>query len=177
MDFKVRCIESASGDFTKGEVYDVKSGKIFDNVSYSRGKFTDVNNINHSLNSKFELVEEPKQFTKADLRTGMILEDRDGNKKIVLLNTAAGDIYRYISDGDRLISNWGDIKNYNDDLTFNGGCREFDTMKVYGGNNIYIGMTNQQLIWERKSKLHITTSIAIKELSELHKQDVEIVED
>lgn len=71
---------------------------------------------------RVELIEEPsnKTFTKADLKDGMIVENREGNRRLVLVskNTLIG------GDG------WSSLNEYNDDLT-SGGFMNLDIMKVY----------------------------------------------
>lgn len=89
---------------------------------------------------------------KEDLRSGMIVQTKQGDLGIVLLNTTNGDI---IGGGTNTILNtgrtWKPLDNLNDDLT--SPTNENDIIKIYnGGGNCYFGTFDTKLltcIWER----------------------------
>lgn len=100
---------------------------------------------------ELELVE-PKQFTKSDLKDGMVVEHRDGDRYMVFGNC-------FISpDG-----NW-DATKYNDDLTSNTDSmwrHDYDICRVYKvSSGIYMDFKDifndeknyVKLIWERKEE-------------------------
>lgn len=84
---------------------------------------------------------------KSDLRTGMWIEKRDGNKAIILLNTKNGNIY----SGE---NTWGEISNYNEDLK-NSFSATHDILKVYQPTSNYaywnFDKDKLKLIWERET--------------------------
>lgn len=90
-----------------------------------------------------------KQFTKSDLKTGMWIELRDGDKGMVLLNTNSGDIF----SGHDL---WGSLSEYKDDLT-SKHSKQFDVVRIYQPSanryyyNIEIGI-GLKTIWQREEK-------------------------
>ena len=85
-----------------------------------------------------------KTFSKSDLKTGMIVEQRDGIKATVLLGTANGDI---IAGGT-----WYPIKqNLKEDLKGVYG-HQYDIVKVYqpNSNMSYLNVKHiHTLVWER----------------------------
>lgn len=72
---------------------------------------------------RVELIEQPSSqaFTKADLKDGMIIENREGNRRIVLVSKGVlmGD------DG------WSELRYLNNDLTNSNDFTNLDIMKVY----------------------------------------------
>ena len=62
-------------------------------------------------------------FSKKDLKTGMIIENRKGKKAMILLGTKNGDIY---SGKDM----WGPLINFHDDLT-SITAPSCDIIKIY----------------------------------------------
>jgi uncharacterized Zn finger protein (UPF0148 family) len=80
-----------------------------------------------------------KQFTKADLKDGMVVTIRDGREAVVymgILNEVEEDIFTK----NRLIAE----TNYCDNLTAIGGRHCYDAMKVS-----YMGET----LWEREEEI------------------------
>ena len=76
---------------------------------------------------------------KLDLQTGMWVENRDGNKYIVLIDTISN------------IDGWCYLKEYNDDLTCNyNECSNLDIIRVYEKSYT---LKPGKLIWERKDKI------------------------
>ena len=89
-------------------------------------------------------------FTKKDLKTGMMVFNKYGQRAIVLLGTANGDILA----GDF----WHPLSNYNDDLKDeNSSNGKDDIMEIYlpKYNCDYLQIKNNNiecrgnLIWER----------------------------
>ena len=110
-----------------------------------------------ALNERLVMTEMlGKQFTKKDLKTGMIIETKDGHKAMVLLGTNNGDII----SGEI----WSPLECYVDDLT----CRvdrQMDIIKVYQPktNKQYLNkdtwddtvglfVNDDILIWDREHK-------------------------
>ena len=69
-------------------------------------------------------------MTKADLRTGMVVENRISQRGVVMLNIEEDGDNRIVGSGD---SNqvWLYLASINDDLTMEGNP-DFDVIKVYG---------------------------------------------
>lgn len=117
---------------------DLTIGKHYGGYSFSVGMekyegktymISDVN-IDHywldgcvinSFHYKFtDEMLEPAEFTKADLETGMVVEYRDGRRRVVF--------------GDRLLGGFShDLLQYYDDIRLvrTRGNREIDIMKLY----------------------------------------------
>ena len=108
----------------------------------------------------FDMVEPVnKTFTKSDLKTGMTVVQRNGETKLVLLDTPLGD--NLVGD------NWVSLDDYSDDLKFtayDNTC--IDIIEVYeplynhllmprflnqlGDNGKY------KLVWKREEVLEVT---------------------
>lgn len=78
-----------------------------------------------------------QNFTKADLKDGMVVQYRNGWYRVVLggcttLGTVCSDGYE---------TRPKDLSDYNNDLTNRNGYRDLDIMKVF---NV------EQVLWERK---------------------------
>lgn len=97
---------------------------------------------------------EEKEMTKKELKTGMLAEYRDGDKRMVLLDTPVGDVL--ISD-----TGWGDLDNHRDDL-----CHEFDEQldivalyePRYKGQMAQLSWDEQKCIWRRSEVKEVTLS-------------------
>ena len=72
-----------------------------------------------------ELVKEKQSFTKSDLKTGMGVVLRNGDKAHVLLGTDDGDVMRFLEK-----DTWDTLKSANEDLTWKG-MDNFDIVEVY----------------------------------------------
>jgi hypothetical protein len=87
---------------------------------------------------------------KSDLKSGMIIERKDGEKGIVLLNTSNGDIIGGAGGGKN--KTWCGLYNYREDLTY-GGLEDTTIVKVYDADsNMNFGSFNEydlKLIWTR----------------------------
>ena len=110
------------------------------------------------------------EFTKADLKDGMVVETRCGDKYLVL--------------GNRAIKNSGynSLNGYGDDLT---ECeyhdKLFDIVRVFKARNdcVYklddlFHYENLQVIWERKETKRMTAEEMRKKLEELTGDKIEI---
>ena len=87
----------------------------------------------------------PHAFTKSDLKDGMVVENREGNRYIVL-NGAFMRHHGFCA-----------FKYFNDDLTETLDHKNLDIMKVYEASSPlslddYMGDRNLTLIWEREEK-------------------------
>ena len=109
-----------------------------------------------------------KEFTKADLEDGMVVEQRDGNMYLVL----AGKAVRK--------GRCNHIDGYTDDLTWEG-YKGGDIVKVYritpGSlrciEDVFI-KNNLELIWERKERKKMTIEEMRKKLEELTGEQIEV---
>lgn len=109
-------------------------------------------------------------FTKSDLKTGMVVKLRDGDF--------------YLVYGERLFSDYGyrEIDNYNEDLTHTFGGDRCDIVEVYDVNN-YASVLKDildhpgTLIWSREpNEREISSEEAFKILKEHYGCDVKIKE-
>lgn len=109
-----------------------------------------------------------KEFTKADLRDGMVVEQRDGDMYLVL----AGMVVRK--------RGYNRIGDYDDDLKcagYTGG----DIVKVYRITPGLLGCIkdvfikgNLELIWERKEPKKMTVEEMRQKLEELTGEQIEV---
>lgn len=134
-NFKVRCInQNISNQFVTGDVYDVIDGVIMykNNTPYNPSDpYFTIEEINRYCVPQFELVEE-KSFTKADIKDGMVVTYRNGNKRMIIDKVFYS--YPEIKKSGNLLS------NYNDDLTLNSSKYE-DIVEV---------SYDSEVIWRRK---------------------------
>jgi len=102
---------------------------------------------------------------KSDLKTGMLVEKRNGTKSLVLKDTEKGDIL-ISKDG------WCELDDYDENLKF--GLQSFshmDIMKVYELDLQYKAATRywdeyDKVLWERKEKEKPTLTDAEKAILE-----------
>ena len=150
-NFKVRCIDQNISDyFVTGDIYEVIDGVIMskNNTPYnSTEPYFTIEEINRYCVPQFELVEE-KSFTKADIKNGMVVTYRNGNKRVIFNK----DFYVYTENGISIKS--GNIlEQYNDDLIRYDGFKRQDIMEVeYEG----------EVLWTRKEKEYYTLEEACK---------------
>ena len=109
-----------------------------------------------------------KEFTKADLKCGMVVEERRGVMGVVLK-----DRILYEDCRDSLIS-------WEEDLRSNS-CDGFDIVKIYKIRieSIYelsdtLDIENLELIWERNEIKHMTAEEMRQKLGELTGEEIEI---
>lgn len=111
-----------------------------------------------------------KEFTKADLEDGMVVEQRDGNMYLVL----AGKTVRKGA--------YNRIDGYTDDLKWEGYTGG-DIVKVYRITpeslrrieDVFI-KSNLELIWERKEPKKMTVEEMRQKLEELTGEEIEVTE-
>ena len=111
-----------------------------------------------------------KEFTKADLKDGMVVEQRDGDMYLVL----AGMVVRK--------RGYNRIGDYDDDLKcagYTGG----DIVKVYRITPGSLGCVehvfikcNLELIWERKEPKKMTVEEMRQKLEDLTGEEIEVME-
>lgn len=109
-----------------------------------------------------------KEFTKADLRDGMVVEQRNGNRYLVLAGMA-------VRKGE---CNY--IDGYTDDLKWEGYTGG-DIVKVYRITPESLGCiedvfikSNFELIWERTESKKMTVEEMRKKLEELTGEQIEV---
>ena len=110
-----------------------------------------------------------KEFTKADLKDGMVVEQRDGDMYLVLAGTAVGK-------GEH-----NSINGYTDGLKW-AGYKGGDIVKVYRITPGSLGCiedvfikNNLELIWERTETKKMTVEEMREKLEELTGEEIEIV--
>lgn len=109
-----------------------------------------------------------KDFTKANLKDGMVVEQRDGGMYLVLAGTAVGK-------GEH-----NSIVGYTDGLKW-AGYKGGDVVKVYRITPGSLGCiedvfikNNLELIWERKEPKKMTVKEMKQKLEELTGEEIEI---
>lgn len=111
---------------------------------------------------------------KEDLKSGMVVVTRDGNKGIVLLGTTNGDIIG--GCGEYHGATWKPLDALNDDLTSNYEG-EYDIVKIYNtsGNKNFgtIDLDKLQLIWERPEPKFV--ELTMDQIAEKLGIDVELL--
>lgn len=91
---------------------------------------------------------------KSDLKTGMVVELRDGTMCMVLLDTPCGDVFVNVNG-------WSDMNSYDDDWRcFPLIYRGFDIIRVYSAESAYQMVFSRwgdmKMIWERKEPNKMT---------------------
>lgn len=95
-------------------------------------------------------------MTKAELRTGMMVAYRNGDKRIVVMNTADGDGFTAPD-----LKKWKSFSAYTDDLRDVDGDTQYDIMDVYMPNNKFrVLNTNLDAdytrVWHREEARRMT---------------------
>ena len=110
-----------------------------------------------------------KEFTKADLRDGMVVEYRSKSygRRLVI-----GDMLIGAEGSHRLIY-------YNEDLIDATGDKDFDIMRIYKIQHVsrfneILLYSNLELIWERKERKKMTIEEMRKKLEELTGEQIEV---
>ena len=110
-----------------------------------------------------------KEFTKADLKDGMVVEYRSKSygRRLVI-----GDMLIGAEGSHRLIY-------YNEDLIDTTGDKDFDIMRIYKIQNVsrfneILLYSNLELIWERKEPKKMTVEEMRKKLEELTGEEIEV---
>lgn len=138
--------------FTPGLNYEVE----FDNHTLS----PDTTNVSTECDYlmygyQLEKVEEEYEMTLKDLRSGMVVETRDGDRYLVLVD--GEDIHMMCGNGRTYMGRWEVTKVYNSDMTYALGNSDRDIMKVYPRtNNFYGVIIPHSPIWTRKETKEMT---------------------
>ena len=140
-------------------------------ICYIKGEFSPYQ---YYKSNGYEILEWSdymnKEFTKADLRDGMVVEQRDGGMYLVLAGTAVGK-------GEH-----NSIVGYTDGLKW-AGYKGGDVVKVYRITPGSLGCiedvfikNNLELIWERKEPKKMTVEEMREKLEELTGEEIEVTE-
>lgn len=144
--------------------YDVhKKETCYTCTGYSRSDFY--------KGEKYKIIEwsdyMKKEFTKADLKDGMVVEYRNGERRLVL--------------GDRIVGNNGYnlLGSYNETLEdIQLHEKQYDIVRVYQSRHISISQifsdSYLELIWERNETKKMTAEEMRKKLEELTGEKIEI---
>ena len=107
-----------------------------------------------------EMIEGPVKtpFTKSDLKTGMVVEYRNGDRRIVFRNYQGTG--KDLLIGDR----WASLNDYPEDLADDSdGDRNYDIMKVYNAKDFCATLRlldkkccDYKVVWERKEIKEVT---------------------
>ena len=143
-----------------------------------RVKFDVVDEEDEELfaEGSLELVKEKQSFTKSDLKTGMGVVLRNGDKAHVLLGTDDGDVMRFLEK-----DTWDTLKSANEDLTWKG-MDNFDIVEVYSTKLASRYLTD--MVFEAKCVFKREepkpepepTKMTMKEINEHFGKAIEIVE-
>ena len=95
-------------------------------------------------------------MTKSELKTGMIVTRRDGQKLTVYRDCACSfnAIYHNNVFVDASTKSWHSMESYSEDLSNNQGCPEFDIVKVelphhpYDFNRFPLNAEITKVLWE-----------------------------
>lgn len=111
-----------------------------------------------------------KEFTKADLKDGMVVEYRSKSygRRLVI-----GDMLIGAEGSHRLIY-------YNEDLIDTTGDKDFDIMRIYKIQHVsrfneILRYSNLELIWERKEPKKMTVEEMREKLEELTGEEIEVM--
>lgn len=103
-----------------------------------------------------------KEFTKKDLKTGMQVTLRNGERLTVMLETPAGNFLASLIGKQYTL-----LSNYRENLT-NSFDIQFDIIRVYKSENAYdyLGIfPPHNEIWSEENKIEITVNVNGKEVS------------
>lgn len=107
--------------------------------------------------NQLEKVEGEYEMTLENLRSGMVVETRDGNRFLVLVDD--NELLFMNGDCETHIGNWDGARRYNSDLTHAYGFKNLDIMKVYARIYNFDMVSNPKvLLWERKEVKEMTVS-------------------
>ena len=143
-----------------------------------RVKFDVVDEEDEELfaEGSLELVKEKQSFTKSDLKTGMGVVLRNGDKAHVLLGTDDGDVMRFLEK-----DTWDTLESANEDLTWKG-MDNFDIVEVYSTTLASRYLTD--MVFEAKCVFKREepkpepepTKMTMKEINEHFGKVIEIIE-
>lgn len=166
-DFKVKCVYAKSGNTTLDKDYIIKNGIFtFDDGKFI-GSYSTVTELNMDCASQFRFIEsivtEPKQFTKADLKTGDVVLQADGGvykyiyvpgKECAFYNKNGGSNY---------------LKEFNDNLQWIWSD-DFSIIKVMRpkvtANLLTFDESKLDILWQRPEPMYYTIAEAEAALTE-----------
>lgn len=130
----------------------------------------------HFIDEGYEILEwsdyMQKEFTKADLKDGMVVEYRSKSygRRLVI-----GDMLIGAEGSHRLIY-------YNEDLIDATGDKDFDIMRIYKIQHVsrfneILLYSNLELIWERKEPKKMTVEEMRQKLEELTGEEIEVMQE
>ena len=142
-------------------------------ICYIKGEFSPYQ---YYKSNGYEILEWSdymnKEFTKADLEDGMVVEQRDGNRYLVLAGVAVRECGR------------NEISEYTNNLEWYGTYRGGDIVKVYriipeslGSIEEVFVKSNLELIWERKEPKKMTIEEMRQKLEELTGEEIEVMQE
>lgn len=173
-NFKVRCTEACGESVILGKIYEIKNGILTFEGGKFIGSYNNVEEINYDCNSQFELVTEPKSFTKADLKTGDVLVSRSGVLRKIIKGSKYED-FTITPEGFTV-----GLDNYDKDLN-NKAVDLADTVKVFRPTYMCDILTfcedNMTLLYQRPEPLKYTIAEAEAALTEVEGKPVEIVKE
>lgn len=154
-----------------GESYLKETNYEFcEEICYIKGEFSPYQ---YYKSNGYEILEWSdymnKEFTKADLRDGMVVEYRSKSygRRLVI--------------GDMLIGAEGShqLIYYNEDLIDTTGDKDFDIMRIYKIQHVsrfneILLYSNLELIWERKERKKMTIEEMRKKLEGLTGEQIEV---
>ena len=147
-----------------------------------RVKFDVVDEEDEELfaEGSLELVKGKQSFTKSDLKTGMGVVLRNGDKAHVLLGTDDGDVMRFLEK-----DTWDTLDSANEDLTWKG-MDNFDIVEVYStklANRYLTDMVfEEKCVFKREEPKPEPkpepepTKMTMKEINEHFGKPIEIIE-
>ena len=158
----------SGASYIKKTNYDVYKDKI---CYYVEGEYS---NLNYAWKKGYKILEwsdyMKKEFTKSDLKDGMVVEYRKGNKLVVF--------------GEKLLTKTSNdsMDGFEDDLTDKTFKeKDYDIIKVYKVNTKKIRRLgdifddeNLELIWKRQETKSMTTEEMRQKLEELTGENIEV---
>lgn len=114
---------------------------------------------------------------KSDLKTGMLIEARNGTKYIVLKDVET----KYYGVQDLLFACENGFMcsaNYTEDLKAKSGDKQFDIVKVYSrafeAEILKIDGEGRELLWQREETIEMTLEEACKKLRDTMGKPIKI---
>lgn len=168
IDFCKRMHEQGM-EWCSGESYLKETNYRFceEEICYIRGEFSPYQ---YYKSKGYKILEwgdyMQKEFKKADLKSGMVVEYRDGDRRLVIDKYLSGKDYHY------------ELSAYNENLK--NEYPKLTIMKVFKiCRRAILGDIldddNLELIWERKEPKKMTNEEMRKKLEELTGEEIEIV--
>ncbi|UXQ88797.1 protein of unknown function DUF5320 [Tenacibaculum phage Larrie] len=115
-----------------------------------------------------EKTKEELIMYKSDLKTGFVIENRDGKFGLVMKDTSRGDVIAANLEKN-VEKTWCTLSSYNEDLTSKSNkifdiVRVFDNLSRQSNNNAASLSDKGSLIWERPKPKKMTINDIEKEL-------------